>query len=251
MLNTGTVVITGATSGFGEAIARLVAAKWPDCTLWLTDRRAERLDALVKELGPTRARAFAFDIRDRAAVAAFAATPGADKITVLVNNAGLAAGMDNFQDANIDDWEQMIDTNVKGLLYVTRALLPGMIARGSGHIVNMGSVAGHLVYPKGNVYAATKFAVRALNDSLRLDVHGSGVRVSSVDPGMADTEFSAVRFKGDTSKASTVYKGMRPLSAHDVAEAVFWCLERPAHVNIQDIVIMPTDQASPRDVHRV
>ncbi|MGZ3739965.1 MAG: SDR family NAD(P)-dependent oxidoreductase, partial [Bdellovibrionota bacterium] len=115
----------------------------------------------------------------------------------------------------------------------------------------MGSVAGHLVYPKGNVYAATKFAVRALNDSLRLDEHGSGVRVSSVDPGMADTEFSAVRFKGDTSKASTVYKGMRPLSAHDVAEAVFWCLERPAHVNIQDIVIMPTDQASPRDVHRV
>jgi 3-hydroxy acid dehydrogenase/malonic semialdehyde reductase len=248
-LKSGVVVITGATSGFGEAIARLVAREWPDATLWLTGRRQERLDALVKELGP-RARGFCFDIRDRKAVEGFANTPGADKITVLVNNAGLAAGLDNFHDADIDDWEQMIDTNIKGLLYITRALLPGMIARGRGHVVNMGSVAGHSVYPKGNVYSATKFAVRALNDALRLDVHGTGLRVTSVDPGMAETEFSQVRFKGDDSRAGAVYKGVRALQASDVAETVLWCLDRPDHVNIQDVVIMPTDQASARDVKR-
>lgn len=249
-LEQGTIVITGATSGFGAATARLLARKWPACRLWLTGRRQERLHALVRELGPERARGFCFDVRDRAAVEAFASGPGADRVTVLVNNAGLAAGLDPFQEASVDDWEAMIDTNLKGLLYVTRALLPGMIARGQGHIVNLGSIAGHIMYPKGHVYAATKFAVRALNEALRLDTLGSGVRVSSVDPGMAETEFSLVRFHGDAGKARAVYQGMRPLQAEDVAEAVLWCLDRPAHVNIQDIVIMPTDQATPRDVAR-
>jgi 3-hydroxy acid dehydrogenase/malonic semialdehyde reductase len=249
-LSKGIVVITGATSGFGEAIARLVAAEWPEATLWLTGRRKERLDALVKELGADRTHGFTFDIRDRRAVEKFAATPGADRITVLVNNAGLAAGLDSFQSASIDDWEQMIDTNVKGLLYVTRAILPGMVERQCGHVVNLGSVAGHLVYPKGHVYCATKFAVRALNDAIRLDVNGSRVRVTSIDPGMAETEFSEVRFKGDKEKAASVYQGMKALSARDVAETVLWCLDRPAHVNIQDVVIMPTDQASPRDAFR-
>jgi 3-hydroxy acid dehydrogenase / malonic semialdehyde reductase len=249
-LSKGTVVITGATSGFGEATARLLAEKWPQCTLWLTGRRKDRLDALVKEVGADRAHGFAFDIRDREAVETFARTPGADKITVLVNNAGLAAGLDLFQESNVDDWEQMIDTNVKGLLYITRALLPGMIERKLGHVVSLGSIAGHLMYPKGHVYAATKFAVKALNEALRIDTLGSNVRFTSVDPGMAETEFSVVRFKGDQSKADSVYKGMRPLQAQDIAETILWSLERPAHVNIQQVVIMPTDQATPRDVSR-
>jgi len=249
-LQKGTIVITGATSGFGEATARLLAAKWPHCTLWLTGRRQERLEALVKEVGADRARGFAFDIRDRSAVEKFAKSPGCEGITVLINNAGLAAGMDNFQDASVDDWEQMIDTNIKGLLYITRALLPGMVSRKLGHIVNLGSIAGHTVYPKGNVYAATKFAVRALNESMRIDTLGSNVRVTSIDPGMADTEFSSVRFKGDEVKAGAVYKGIEPLQANDIAESILWSLERPAHVNIQEIIIMPTNQATPRDVHR-
>lgn len=250
MLKNKTVLITGATAGFGAATARLLAKAWPECRLWLTGRRKDRLDALVKELGPHRAHGFAFDIRDRAAVAEFASTPGTEEVAVLINNAGLAAGLDFFQDASLDDWDQMIDTNIKGLLYVTRAFLPGMVARREGHIVNIGSIAGHLTYPKGNVYAATKFAVRALNEALRLDTVGANVRVTSIDPGMAETEFSQVRFKGDEARAAAVYKGVRALSAHDVAEAILWSLDRPAHVNIQDLVIMPTDQASPRDVHR-
>lgn len=247
-LKNGTIVITGATSGFGEATARLLASRWPGCRLLLTGRRRDRLNSLAHELGEERAQAFPFDIRDRASVASFARQAG--DVDVLVNNAGLALGLDLFQEANVDDWDQMIDTNVKGLLYATRAFLPGMIARGSGHIVNLGSIAGHQLYPRGHVYAATKFAVRALTESIRIDTLGSGVRVTSVDPGMADTEFSEVRFKGDREKAGTVYKGMRPLSANDVAETILWCLERPEHVNVQDLVLMPTDQATPRDVAR-
>jgi 3-hydroxy acid dehydrogenase/malonic semialdehyde reductase len=249
-LRKGTIVITGATSGFGEATARLIAAKWPDCKLWLTGRRKERLDALVKEVGADRAHGFVFDIRDRKAVEKFARSPGHEDVTVLVNNAGLAAGLDAFQDASVDDWEQMIDTNLKGLLFVTRALLPGMVERKLGHIVNLGSIAGHAMYPKGHVYAATKFAVKALNEALRIDTLGSNIRVTSVDPGMAETEFSKVRFKGDEERASSVYKGIEALRAQDIAEAILWSLERPAHVNIQEIIIMPTNQATPRDVHR-
>ncbi len=249
-LNEGIVVITGATSGFGEATARLIAERWPRCQLWLTGRRKDRLDTLVKELGTARAEGFAFDIRDRQAVENFARSAGNEKITVLVNNAGLAAGLDAFQDAHVEDWEQMIDTNIKGLLYATRAILPGMLSRGQGHIVNLGSIAGHTTYPKGHVYAATKFAVRALSDSLRLDTLGSGLRVTSIDPGMAETEFSVVRFQGDQKKADAVYQGMRPLRAEDIAEAIFWSLERPPHVNVQEVILMPTDQATPRDVAR-
>lgn len=248
-IKTGTVVITGATSGFGRATALLLARAWPDCELWLTGRRQERLDALVHEIG-SRARAFCFDIRDREAVEKFGLTCAAQRITVLVNNAGLAAGLDPFHEADIDDFERMIDTNLKGMLYITRALLPGMIARGEGHIVNLGSIAGRILYPKGHVYAATKFAVRALNEALRIDTLGKGIRVTSIDPGMAETEFSVVRFNGDQSKADSVYQGMRPLTAEDIAESILWSLERPAHVNIQEMVIMPTDQASPRDVNR-
>jgi 3-hydroxy acid dehydrogenase/malonic semialdehyde reductase len=248
-LFSATVVVTGASSGFGAAIARLLAYTWPDARFHLIGRRRDRLEALAKEIG--RSTPVVLDVRDRKAVEAYAAgIPAGEKIGVLVNNAGLAAGLDNFQDASLDDFERMIDTNVKGLLYMTRLLLPRMIAQKWGHVVNIGSVAGHQIYPKGHVYAATKFAVRAINDALRIDLLGTGVRVSSVDPGMAETEFSNVRFKGDDARANAVYKGMRPLSSEDVAEAVLWCLDRPAHVNIQDIVIMPTDQGSTRDVSR-
>ncbi len=249
-IKTGTIVITGATSGFGKATAHLLARAWPDCKLWLTGRRQERLDALVEEIGQSRARGFAFDVRDRQAVEEFTRSAEKERITVLVNNAGLAAGLALFQDSLIDDWERMIDTNIKGLLYMTRALLPGMIARHGGHIVNLGSVAGHSVYPKGHVYCATKFAVKALNEALRIDTLGSGVRVTSISPGLAETEFSVVRFHGDQEKAAAVYQGLQPLSAEDVAEAIFWSLDRPAHVNIQEIVLFPTNQATPRDVFR-
>ncbi|RYE59259.1 MAG: SDR family NAD(P)-dependent oxidoreductase, partial [Hyphomicrobiales bacterium] len=160
--------------------------------------------------------------------------------------AGLAAGLDSFQEASLDDWDQMIDTNVKGLLYISRLVVPHLIRRGQGHVVNIGSIAGHDVYPKGHVYNATKFAVRALTEAMRIDLLGTGVRVTSIDPGMAETEFSSVRFKGDEGRAKIVYAGMKALSAEDIAEAILWSLDRPAHVNVQEILLMPTDQASAR-----
>jgi len=172
------------------------------------------------------------------------------EIDILVNNAGLSRGMDKVYTGAIQDWEEMIDTNVKGLLYVTRAVLPGMVARGRGHVINIGSLAGHEVYPNGNVYCASKHAVEALTRAMRLDLSGTGVRVSAVDPGMAETEFSVVRFRGDAARADKVYQGWQPLQAEDVADAVLWCATRPAHVNIQDVVIMATDQASTTVVNR-
>jgi NADP-dependent 3-hydroxy acid dehydrogenase YdfG len=240
-----TILITGATSGIGEATARLLRAKWPSARLLLTGRRAERLERLQAEL---KAEVFVLDIRDREAVGRFASS--LEGVNVLVNNAGLAAGLDTFQEASLDDWEEMIDTNVKGLLYVTRALLPKMIAAGSGHIVNIGSVAGRQVYPKGHVYNATKFAVHALTEALRLDVQGMGIRVTEIQPGMVETEFSKVRFKGDEAKAKSVYSGLKPLKPEDVAEAIFWSLNQPPHVNVQELLLMPTDQASVRDAFR-
>lgn len=249
MLKDGIVLVTGATSGFGEAIARRVAQEWPGARVWITGRRKDRLEAVAREIG---ARAFAFDISSREEVDSFLRENAAElsQVSVLVNNAGLAAGLDNFQDASLDDFEQMIDTNLKGLIYITRGILPAMISRGEGHIVNMGSVAGRYTYLKGNVYSATKFAVHALGESIRLDTMGKNIRVTTIAPGMAETEFSVVRFKGDQEKADSVYKGMEPLRAEDIAEAVMWSLSRPAHVNIQEMVIYPTAQAAPREVAR-
>ncbi len=171
-------------------------------------------------------------------------------INVLINNAGLAKGTTTFQDSNPSDWNEMLDTNVVGVLNMTRLVLPFLIANQSGHIVNLGSVAGRYVYPGGAVYCATKFAVRALSEGLRMDLSGTGIRVTNIEPGMVETEFSIVRMGGDKTKADEVYKGMNPLTAHDIAETVCWCLERPAHVNIQELVIFPTDQAAIRQVHR-
>ncbi len=248
-----TVVVTGASSGFGRAIAEAFAAE--GARLIIGARRGERLDTLAKELRDahgTEVLTLMLDVRDRAAVEqAIEALPKEWRaIDVLVNNAGLASGLHPLQDGDIDDWERMIDTNVKGLLYVTRAILPGMVARGTGHVINIGSVAGRWVYPKGNVYCASKFAVRALTEGLRMDLHGTGVRVSTVDPGLAETEFSLVRFHGDAPRAAQTYEGMTALTAADIADTVLWAATRPAHVNVQEIVIYPTDQASPTMVHR-
>ncbi len=217
-------------------------------------RRRDRLEAMKKELESAHGisvRIAVLDVRDRAAVDRFAQehSSALDETTALINNAGLAKGLSPIDKGDVDHWEQMIDTNVKGLLYMTRAVLPHMRAKSRGHVVNIGSVAGFWTYPNGNVYSATKYAVRALTESMRLDLNGSGIRVSEISPGLVETEFSQVRLD-DAAKAKAVYSGMTPLKAQDIAEAVLWCVDRPAHVNIQEIVLYPTDQASPRDVTR-
>ena len=246
-------LVTGATSGFGEACARRLARD--GCHVAITGRRADRLRALEeglrKEHG-VETEGLCFDVRDRAAVQSALGSRSdlLDRLDIVVNNAGLALALDPIQKGDPDDWDQMIDTNVKGLLYVTRAVLPGMVARGRGHVVNIGSVAGHQVYAGGGVYCATKYAVRALSDALRHDVLGTGVRVSNVEPGLAETEFSLVRFRWDAPRASKVYEGVRPLRAEDVADAVHWCVTRPGHVNVQSVLLMPTDQAAAHALHR-
>jgi 3-hydroxy acid dehydrogenase / malonic semialdehyde reductase len=239
------VLITGATSGIGEACARRFAAEGASLLLWA--RRTERLDALAAELADAHGADVAtasVDVRDRQRVfAAAAALQDAGTVPhVLVNNAGLASGLAPFQESDPDDWDRMIDTNVKGLLNVSRAILPMMYAAGRGHVINIGSTAGHMAYPKGNVYAATKFAVRALTEGMNLDAAGTAVRVSSVDPGFVETEFSIVRFHGDAERAKQVYTGFTPLSGADVADAVHYVAALPAHVNIPDLVIVPTAQ---------
>ena len=246
-------LVTGATSGFGEAIARRLAAE--GCHVAITGRRTDRLERVAKEIRSehqVEVSTHAFDVRDREAVTKAMAGAKAllSKLDILVNNAGLALALDPIQSGNADDWDQMIDTNVKGLLYVTRAALPGMLERGRGHVVNIGSVAGHQVYAGGAVYAATKFAVRAISDALRHDVLGTGIRVTNVEPGLAETEFSIVRFKGDEARASAVYEGTQPLRPEDVADAVHWAVTRPPHVNVQSILLMPTDQAAIPALHR-
>ena len=248
-----TVLVTGASSGIGQACADLFASL--GARLILLARREERLLTLSHALTAAYAvecHTVTLDIQERDTVKhAIASLPSEwQDIDILVNNAGLAAGLSGFADADIDDWEAMLDTNVKGLLYITRAILPGMRERDAGHIINIGSIAGHEIYPNGNVYCGTKHAVRAITRGIKMDMLDSRIRVTSVDPGMVDTEFSTVRFKGDTSRASSVYDGMTPLTASDVADTVVYCASRPPHVNIAEVLMLPTDQASATCVKR-
>ncbi|MEO0895171.1 MAG: SDR family oxidoreductase [Bacteroidota bacterium] len=244
-----TVLITGATAGIGEATAEIFAAQ--QHRLILTGRRVEKLEALKNRLD-TEVLTLAFDVRDQQLVQQTIDQLPAEwkDIDILVNNAGLAVGKGPIQEGLIDDWERMLDTNVKGLLYITRAVSPGMIARKTGHIINVASIAGKEVYPGGNVYCASKHAADALSKAMRIDMLPYGIKVTNVAPGLVETEFSIVRFKGDTDKADNVYKGMDPLTGKDVADVIWYVANTPAHVTINDIVVMPTAQASSHHVHR-
>jgi 3-hydroxy acid dehydrogenase / malonic semialdehyde reductase len=247
------VLVTGASAGIGEACARRFAAEGAELILWA--RRLDRLRALAASIGEATGRTphvAQLDVRDREAVfAEAAALDAAARVPqVLINNAGLASGLTAFQDSDPADWDVMIDTNVKGLLNVSRAIMPLMIRAGSGHVINIGSLAAHMTYPKGNVYAATKAAVKALTEGLNLDALGTGVRVSSVDPGLVETEFSTVRFHGDADRAKQVYAGIRPLTGEDVADTVCYVAGTPAHVNILDVVMVPTAQRNVYVVER-
>jgi len=248
-----TVLITGATAGIGEACARAFGAS--GARLVLVARRRSRLDALAADLRAAHGSEvlpLALDVRDAPVVTHVLTglTQEWSEVDVLVNNAGLGRGLEPLHEGDLRDWDEMIDTNVKGVLAVTRAIVPGMVERGGGHVINIGSIAGHEVYPGGAVYCATKHALDAITKGLRQDLLGTGVRVSTVDPGMVETEFSQVRFRGDTDRAGRVYRGLTPLVADDVADAVVWCSSRPPHVNIDQIVIKPTDQASATQVNR-
>ncbi|HAZ14643.1 MAG: NAD(P)-dependent oxidoreductase [Bdellovibrionales bacterium GWA2_49_15] len=243
-------LITGATSGIGLALARKMALQGIE--LILTGRRGERLDKIKNELSKSaKIHAYSFDVSSRKAVENFlsASKELLPKVSVLVNNAGLASGADKLHEANIDDWETMIDTNVKGLLYMTRGIVPYMVKTNNGHIVNIGSAAGRWTYGGGSVYCATKFAVRAISEALRVDLLGTNIRVSNIEPGMLETEFSLVRFR-DPAKAKKVYEGITPLQPDDIAETIQWVLSRPPHVNIQEIVMFPTAQAAISNIHR-
>jgi 3-hydroxy acid dehydrogenase / malonic semialdehyde reductase len=239
---TTTVFVTGASSGFGAAVARRFAAD--GARVVAAARRTGRLQSLAAEFGP-QVLPLELDVRDRAGVAvAVSRLPEEfQAIDVLVNNAGLALGLGPAQEAELDDWDQMIDTNCKGLVYCTRAILPGMVARGRGHVINLGSVAGRYPYPGGNAYGGTKAFVHQFSLNLRSDLHGTGVRVTCVEPGMADTEFSLVRFGGDKGKADNVYAGMQPMTADDIAEAIHWAASLPGHVNVNTIELMATAQS--------
>jgi 3-hydroxy acid dehydrogenase/malonic semialdehyde reductase len=248
------VLITGASTGIGRACARAFAPL--GAKLLLTARRSALLETLKTELsssGAAETRTMALDVRDAKAVAAAIESlpaPWRD-IQVLVNNAGLSRGLDKLHEGSIADWDEMIDTNVKGVLHVNRAVVPLMVARGRGIVIHLGSIAGRQVYPGGNVYCASKFALRALNEGLRLDLLGTGVKVATVDPGMvADTEFSLVRFHGNAARASAVYTGMTPLTPEDVADAIVYVATRPPHVNVAETILLPTDQAGATSVSR-
>ncbi len=239
--------ITGATSGIGKATALMLAEN--QFNIIITGRRKNLLDALKKEIKNkynSEALSLNFDIRknDQVIKAIDSLPDNWKKIDVLINNAGLAAGLEPVQNGELDDWETMIDTNIKGLLYISRKIMPIMIQRGSGHIINIGSIAGKEVYIKGNVYCATKHAVDAITKGMRIDLLNHGIKVTLISPGMVETEFSIVRFKGDMENAKKVYDGFTPLYAEDIAEAVLFAVTRPAHVNINDMLIMPTAQAN-------
>ena len=247
------VFITGASSGIGKACTEQFAAE--GAKLILTARRRERLESLSAELKSKHNNdvlCLNLDVQDQKNVASTIEKLPHDwqNIDILINNAGKALSTNKIQEGELDDWEDMIDTNIKGLLYVTRAILPGMIARNSGYIINISSTAGHHNYASGNVYCATKHAVRSLSESMRLDLCGTAIRVTDIAPGMVHTEFSEVRWKGDKAKADDFYKNMTPLNANDIADSIIFCVTRPAHVNIAELVIYPTDQASPTVVSR-
>jgi 3-hydroxy acid dehydrogenase / malonic semialdehyde reductase len=246
-MNFKCALITGASAGIGAATARAFAAQ--KVNLVLVARRLERLRDLAQEIEKeygVQVKTAALDVRD---LGALKRIPDLDKIDILVNNAGLARGADKFQDAKLEDLEEMMATNVNGLIRVTREVLPHMIKNGRGHIVNLGSVAGRWVYPGGAGYCASKFAVRAISEGLRMDLLGTPIRVTNIEPGMVETEFSEVRFQ-NKDKAKSVYKGMTPLTPEDIAETIVWSVSRPAHVNIQELVIFPTDQGAIQHVHR-
>ena len=241
-----TVLITGATSGIGKATAELLADH--GYKLILCGRRAEILQELSKKLGrKTEVFTLCFDVSRRMDVqnAIMNIPENYREIDILINNAGNAHGLSSIQDGDLDDWESMIDINVKGLLYVTKEILPLMIERNSGHIINIGSIAGKEVYPMGNVYCASKFAVDAINKSLRIDLNQYQIRVGAINPGMVDTDFSLVRFKGDEDRAKATYKGFKPLKAEDIANIIKFMLEVPEHVNIADLMVLPSAQAAP------
>jgi NADP-dependent 3-hydroxy acid dehydrogenase YdfG len=240
-----TILITGASSGIGAACAKVFAQA--GAKLLLIARRQERLEQLAAELSKDASSIYllTLDVRDRSSVESALSTLPESwlNVDVLINNAGLSRGLDKLHEGNFQDWEEMIDTNVKGLLYLTRFVVPGMVSRGRGHVVNLGSVAGHQTYPGGNVYCATKAAVRVISEGLKQDLLGTPVRVTSIDPGMVETAFSEVRFHGDAERAKRVYQGVTPLTPDDIADVIFFCVTRPPHVNISEVLLMPTDQA--------
>lgn len=247
-------LVTGATSGIGLACAHIFASHKHD--LIITGRRSERLKKIASELTKeygVEILPLTFDVRQRKAVeeAIENLAEKWKKIEILVNNAGLAAGLNPLQEGSVDDWEQMIDTNVKGLLYISRQVAPLMISNKKGHIINIGSIAGKEVYPSGNVYCGSKHAVDAITKGMRIDLVQHGIKVTQIAPGAVETEFSMVRFKGDKERADNVYKGFQPLGPEDIAEVVFYSTSLPAHVNINDLVIMPTAQASATVTHKV
>jgi serine 3-dehydrogenase len=247
------VLVTGASSGIGEACARVFAEA--GAKLIVAARRSQRLEQLASELQQahgTTTHAIELDVRDRDRVESTLRSLPREwsEIDILVNNAGLSRGLNKLHEGSIDDWEEMIDANVKGLLYVTRAIVPGMVQRQRGHVINIGSIAGRQTYPGGNVYCASKAAVRSISEGLKQDLIGTPVRVSEVQPGLVETEFSDVRFHGDTERAKNTYKGLTPLTGADIADVVLFCATRAPHVNVSEMLVVPTDQATATLVHR-
>jgi NADP-dependent 3-hydroxy acid dehydrogenase YdfG len=246
-----TILITGASAGFGEACARKYRGM--QTRLILAARRLDKLETLQQELSDTESLVLQLDVRDRKGVAeTLAGLPEPfQNVDILINNAGLALGLEPAHEADLDNWETMVDTNIKGLMYCTRQILPGMVKRQQGHIVNIGSVAGSTPYPGGNVYGATKAFVKQFSNNLRSDLHGTPIRVTNIEPGLAETEFSIVRFNGDVERAAEVYQGTQPLTADDIAEMVYWVTSLPPHININRLEVMPVCQAwAPFSIYR-